>query len=103
MADHSEDIEFDLEKDRKNREKHKLPLTLAGRLFTSGLYIEKDLRKDYGEDRFIAQGEVEGRLLVCVYTWRGERRRIISLRKANAREVEAYRRRLAGGIGEGAD
>lgn len=102
MADHSEDIEFDSEKGHKNREKHKLPLALASRLFNGGPAIEKDVRRDYGEERFIAQGEVEGRLLVCVYTWRGEKRRIISLRKANDREVAAYRRRLAGRIGEGA-
>lgn len=30
-------------------------------------------------------------LFACVYVWRGERRRIVSLRKANRREIDAYR------------
>ena len=31
-----------------------------------------DVRRDYGERRIIAYGAVAGRVLVCVYTWRGQ-------------------------------
>ena len=45
-----------------------------------------DQRRDYGERRIIAYGAVDGRVLVCVYTWRGSVdapvRWVISLRRA---------------------
>jgi hypothetical protein len=49
-----------------------------------------DLRKDYGEERWIAIGEVDGIILTLVYTWRGERCRIISAWKAHDRQRERY-------------
>ncbi|MGC2787336.1 MAG: BrnT family toxin [Roseiarcus sp.] len=45
---------------------------------------------DYGETRQIAFGFINNRLFVCVYTDRGDERRVISLRKANSREVRRY-------------
>jgi hypothetical protein len=48
--------------------------------------IEADLRRDYGEPRFRLFGRVDGRLFVIVYTVRPGVVRIISARKANARE-----------------
>jgi len=54
-----------------------------------------DNRIDYGETRIICFGELNGRLYVVVYTWRGSDRRIISARKANAREQRAYYARHA--------
>ena len=51
------------------------------------MYLERaDDRRDYGEPRFLAFGEIEGRVLAIVFTWRGMTRRIISARKANPRE-----------------
>jgi uncharacterized protein len=43
-----------------------------------------------GELRYTALGFIGDRLYVCIYTWRGHRRRIISLRKANSRERRFY-------------
>ena len=84
------EIEFDSEKDAVNRAKHGLPLPFAAALF-EGDYKEKmDSRQSYGETRMIAVGPIAGRLCVCVYTWRDGARRIISLRKANRREIDAY-------------
>ena len=53
-----------------------------------------DDRQDYGETRINALGEIEGRVFVATYTWRGANRRIISARKANAREQKAYYARV---------
>jgi uncharacterized protein len=53
-----------------------------------------DLRQDYGEDRFITLGLLVGRMVVLVWTWRDDVRRIISMRKANEREQNLYRERL---------
>ncbi|WP_366853305.1 BrnT family toxin [Phenylobacterium sp.] len=44
----------------------------------------------YGEVRDLAFGNIRGRLFVCVFADRGMERRVISLRKANSREVERY-------------
>ena len=52
------------------------------------------MRLDYGEDRFITIGKLDGRMVVVVWTRRSETRRIISLRKANEREKAAYGPRL---------
>jgi uncharacterized DUF497 family protein len=52
----------------------------------------EDLRKDYGEHRFVILCPVEGRLLHVTWTPRGANRRIISARKANERERRVYER-----------
>ena len=59
----------------------------------AGVAIERpDTRRDYGEERYVLIGPVNGRLFAVVFTWRGRRRRLISARKANAREVRFYDR-----------
>ena len=50
----------------------------------------EDTRQDYGELRCLAIGEEAGRLLVVVFTVRDGVYRIISARKANARERGKY-------------
>jgi hypothetical protein len=52
--------------------------------------VERDLRRDYGEERFRLYSRAAGRLFVIAYTRRGMVTRIISARKANARERERY-------------
>ena len=87
-------IEFDPEKDAINRQKHKIPLEF-GMLVFDGVYIEEeDTRFDYGETRFVAIGPISDsgdNLLSVTYTWRGARRRLISVRKASVSEVRKYR------------
>lgn len=50
----------------------------------------EDARFDYGESRFTSAGVLDGRMVVIVWTPRGEVRRIISMRKANEREIEKF-------------
>ena len=52
--------------------------------------IEVDSRKAYGEPRLVAMAPIGSRLHVMVFTLRGTEVRIISLRKANSREVRRY-------------
>ena len=52
--------------------------------------VERDDRQDYGEERFRLYGRVAGRLFVIAYTRRETATRIISARKANARERDRY-------------
>ena len=42
-----------------------------------------DLRQDYGEDRFQTYGLLDGRLVMVVWTERGEDRHVMSMRKCN--------------------
>ncbi len=53
--------------------------------WTTALVLE-DTRADYGEPRFRALGLIDDRLFAVVVTPRGDALRVISLRKANARE-----------------
>lgn len=60
-------------------------------IFSGPLLTAKDLRQDYGENRFIGYGFLQQRLMVVVYTERDQDTlRIISLRKANKREKKQY-------------
>ena len=52
--------------------------------------VRADLRHSYGEDRFQMIGRINNRVFVIVYTPRAHVVRIISARKANAREVKQY-------------
>jgi len=52
--------------------------------------VERDARRDYGEERFRLHRRVARRLFVIAYTRRETATRIISARKANARERDRY-------------
>jgi hypothetical protein len=52
--------------------------------------IRPDDRRDYGEHRHFALVPMSGRLYAVCYCVRGDARRIISFRKANKREEQAY-------------
>lgn len=45
---------------------------------------------NYGERRFIVVGFLRERMTILVYTPRGEAKHIISMRKANEREIKKY-------------
>jgi uncharacterized DUF497 family protein len=81
---------FDPAKDGMNRTKHGVSLELAEILFAGPHATTTDDRFDYGEVRQIAYGLIEERLFVCVYVNRQAERRVISIRKANKREVKRY-------------
>jgi uncharacterized DUF497 family protein len=49
-----------------------------------------DDRFDYGEVRYITFGYLDEREVVVVWTVRNGSRRIISMRRANAKELEHY-------------
>lgn len=83
-------IEFDPAKDASNREKHGLSLAMAAGLDWDASLVWVDERVDYGEVRMIALAPETGILYVVAFVDRGETRRIISLRKANRREVKHY-------------
>lgn len=86
-------FEWDGQKSDRNRLDRGLPFELAIDLFDGPCIEQADDRRDYGETRTQAIGMTGGLTLVCIYTGRGQSRRIISLRDANRRERDAYRAR----------
>ena len=84
------EIEFDPEKDRINREKHGISLSLAREMDFATAIVREDERYAYGETRWLAAGLIAGRLHMLAFALRGETLRPISLRKANPRERKRY-------------
>ncbi len=83
-------IEFDPAKDASNQTKHGVSLALAAELDWDAALVWTDDRFEYGELRMIALAPRTGILYYVAYVERGSARRIISLRRANRREVRHY-------------
>ena len=62
----------------------------AGDVFSGDTLTVLDNRRDYGENRFITVGFLDGTMVVLVWTPRIKARRVISMRKANERERRLY-------------
>lgn len=84
------EIAFDPEKDAVNRAKHGLSLAEAVRLEWGDAFVLPDDRITYGEQRLRVYAILDGRLHMAAVTFRGAVLRVISLRKANRREVTRY-------------
>lgn len=84
------DFSYDTTKNESNLTKHGVSLAAAADIEWTDALVWDDERKDYGETRQCAIGYIGDRLYYVVFVDRGEVRRIISLRKANAREVKRY-------------
>jgi uncharacterized protein len=84
------EIAFDPAKDTINRSKHGVSLNETARLDWNRILAKLDTRTDYGELRQIGYGPIGRRLYCVVFVDRGDTLRIISLRKANNREIDRY-------------
>jgi len=92
-----DEFEWDAEKAASNLRKHHVAFADGRRVFDDAFALhELDLDADYGEQRMIAIGMVNGVLLTVIYTERGDRTRLISARKATKHEqLEYYRSQTA--------
>lgn len=86
------EFEWDQDKARGNLKKHKVSFEEASSIFCDPLALTiPDPLHSEEEDRFITLGESQRRrLLVVVYTERGDNIRIISARVANRHERKNY-------------
>jgi len=84
------EIAFDQNKNKLNIKKHRISLADAQLLEWETLWATEDLRSNYQETRIIGYAYLGLRLMNVIYTDRGDTRRVISLRKANKREVKKY-------------
>ncbi|MCF3638557.1 BrnT family toxin [Rhizobium sp. TRM95111] len=87
-------IEFDPLKQAMTLRERGLDFSRAADLFDGEHITIEDDREDDGEARFITVGRLDGRMVVIVWTWRGDAQRTISMRKANDREQETFGKRL---------
>ena len=87
-------VTFDPVKDAANVAKHGVSLTEAAGFEWGAAVVWPDTRRDYGEARMVALGYIGLRIMALVFVDRPPEqpteRRIISLRKANSREVKRY-------------
>ena len=81
---------YDSAKNDSNLRKHGLPLSDAKLLDWNVAYSWVDQRKDYGEERRIALIPNNQRVYCVIYVESKIEMRIISLRKANNREMKIY-------------
>ena len=80
--------EWDERKRQENLEKHGIDFT-AIYAFEWTTVVQRS-NTIHGELRWVATSYIEDRLYTVVYTWRDERKRIISLRRASKQEERVY-------------
>jgi uncharacterized DUF497 family protein len=83
-------FEWDEVKAGTNLAKHGVGFPLARRIFLDTNRIEFESDGEYDERRWTVVGLVGDRVLVAIYTMRGETCRIISARRAERNERERY-------------
>lgn len=90
----SMELIWDEKKRRATFDNRGLDFAEAGEVINSRSVTVADTRMDYGETLFITVGFLRKRMVVVVWSRRGETQRIISMRKANEREIAKYRSEL---------
>ena len=83
-------LEFDPAKDRQNQRKHGISLARFADMDEATWLSAQDTRREYGEERWVFFGLIDGVLHSAVITFRGDTYRIMSLRHASRRERRLY-------------
>ena len=82
-------FEFDEEKSQANRQKHGIDFNDAQRLWEDDALLEVQARSE-DEPRYLVVGSIDEQHWSAVITYRGERIRIISVRRSRKSEVALY-------------
>lgn len=88
------DIEYDFNKQQATLAHRGLDFNDVPTVFAGKTLAMIDDRQNYGEERIITVGTLSERVVIIVWTPRGKKRRIISMRYANERERQRYTHRL---------
>ncbi len=83
-------VDFDPAKDVANIANRGVSLADAELLEWDMLLADEDVREDYGEQRMVGYAPIGSRVYCVVFTEHEDAYRIISLRRANKREVRQY-------------
>lgn len=85
-------FQWDPAKSSANAAKHGVSFLQAAQIFRGRILKVADMRRDYGERRYLALGAFEGEILRVVFTERDGDIRIISAWRAGRNEREVYSR-----------
>jgi uncharacterized DUF497 family protein len=85
-------FEWDEAKNVANWLKHGISFDLIVEFDWVSAFIKADDRFEYGEERLLAYGRIRGDGYAVVYVERGDRIRLISLRRAHEKEMRRYER-----------
>jgi len=83
------DFEFDSHKSEENKKKHGIDFVEAQMLWDDPDRIEVPART-IDEPRFLVIGKIANKYWSGIITYRGEKIRIISVRRARREEIEIY-------------
>ncbi len=83
-------LSYDPAKNERNIRERGLSFELVGELDWVTAIAMEDTRREYGEKRIRILALLLRRLYVAVVTIRGDTTHVISLRKANDREIKHY-------------
>lgn len=92
-------FEWDAAKNRSNIRNHDFDFADAEEMFRGVLLVRPDLEEDYGEDRWLGIGMIQGRVVFVSFTEpEPDTIRIISVRRADHEEREQYEKALQDGL-----
>jgi uncharacterized protein len=83
------EFEFDEAKSQANKSKHDIDFIEAEALWLDEMLVEIPARTE-DEPRFVVVGMISGKHWSAVITYRGERVRLISVRRSRVEEVTVY-------------
>lgn len=83
-------FEWDARKRRANLRKHGIDFVGSEAIFDGVTKTMVDDRRDYGEERFVTFGLLEGRVVAVVHTETADTIRVISIRKATKHEQALF-------------
>ena len=83
------EFEYDPEKSAANKAKHGIDFEAAQALWRDEMLLEAPARTT-DEPRFLVVGKIAGRHWSAVCAHRGDKVRIISVRRARSEEIEHY-------------
>lgn len=81
---------WDEAKRRANLRKHGIDFVDASKIFEGLTFSAEDHREPYGERRFLTLGLLDDQIVSVTHTERGDKIRIISIRKATKHEARFY-------------
>jgi uncharacterized DUF497 family protein len=83
----------DPHKEAINKDKHGIYFKEAQRLWAYIYLLIASAKETKGEIRYLNVGQIEGKYWTAITTMRGDLIRIISVRRARNKEIEAYESR----------
>ena len=83
-------VGFDPNKQRKTLKSRNLDFNDFHKLFDGPHGTKIDEREDYGEDRYVVTGFIGDKVVVAVYTIRGDTDWVISMREASKHEEREF-------------